>query len=156
MEVHFKQVEADASFTIHIKSQLITCTQTYVQIPSHSVIFYDDKESLRYEGLPKDNIGGITFLRLSKVGERAFCLDCHTPLAMRYRHEDEVVHLPLGSVDESGVRDDDLKKALMPTNHIFWEQRVWWLGTIDDGLPRRARFGGDFEEEIRAWEGKEG
>jgi hypothetical protein len=57
--------------------------QAFPDVKSKQVTFYDNKETLRYEGLPVDSIGGIAFVRFSKVGERAFCVDCHTPLAMR-------------------------------------------------------------------------
>ena len=36
------------------------------------------------------------------------------------------------------------------------EQRAWWLSLPENGLPRHDRFGGTFEDEIRAWEGKHG
>ena len=123
---------------------------------SQDITFYDNKEHLRYEGLPKDNIGGIVFLRLSKVGERAYCIDCHTPLAMRYMHLPEIVHLTLGTVDEGTVPNDEMKVAMKPTGHIFWDQRVRWSAPPDDGVPRQGRFGGAFEEGIKAWQEKHG
>lgn len=100
--------------------------QAFPDVTSKDVTFYDQKESLRYEGLPKDSIGGITFLRFSKVGERAFCKDCYSPLAMRYRHDPEVIGITLGTVDEGTIRDEEVRKALKPVSHIFVSQAPWW------------------------------
>ncbi|KAF2485682.1 Mss4-like protein [Neohortaea acidophila] len=123
----------------------------YLQVASKSITFYDHKESLRYIGLPQDSIGGISILRLAKMGERAFCLDCHAPLAMRYRHEEGVFHLTLGSVDDKTIKDDRVRRALEPKTHIFTSQAAWWDGSIKDGLPAHARFGGTFEQDMEAW-----
>ena len=130
--------------------------QCFPDVVSKEVIFYDNKERLRYEGLPKDTIGGITFLRFSKVSERAFCVDCYSQLAMRYKHEYDTIGLTLATVDENTIQDEKVKKALMPVSHIFASQNPWWYDIKMDGLPTRERFGGDFEEQMKLWESKHG
>lgn len=125
--------------------------QVFPDVVSKQVTFYDKKEHLRYEGLPKDTIGGITFLRLMPGAERAFCIDCHTQMAMRYAHDYETIGMPLGTVDEETIKDDQVKEALKPKSHIFASHNPWWYDITMDGLPTRDRFGGDFEERMNAW-----
>jgi hypothetical protein len=125
--------------------------QAFPDVASKQVTFYDKKERLRYESLPKNSIGGITFLRLMPGAERAFCVDCHTQMAMRYAHDYETIGMPLGTVDEDTIKDEKVKEALMPTSHIFAIQNAWWYDIEGDGLPCRERFGGDFEEKMKAW-----
>ncbi|KAK3681878.1 hypothetical protein LTR37_020808 [Vermiconidia calcicola] len=126
----------------------------YLDVVSKDVTFSDSKEHLHYEGLPKDDFGGISFLRFSKMADRAVCANCHSPLAMRYHHE-EGIGLTLGTVDESTIRDDEVRKALKPMSHIFTSQKTWWFDP-NDGLPMHERFTGDFEQAIKVSEGKEG
>lgn len=123
--------------------------QCFPEVPATAVTFFDHKESLRYEGLPKDTIGGITFLRLSNIADRAFCVDCHTPLAMRYRKDEATTHLTLGSVDETTIKDHEVRRALEPKMHIFTSQAVWWNDFAKDGLRAHERFGGDFEQKMQ-------
>ena len=130
--------------------------QAFPDVVSKSVTFYDKKEHLRYEGLPKDGIGGITFLRFSKDAERAFCVDCYSPLAMRYKHDYDLIGLTLGTIDEETIHDEKVKEALKPEAHIFTSQNPWWYDISEDGLRSHARFGPGFEEKIKAWEEKEG
>ncbi|KAI7194518.1 hypothetical protein KC324_g4900, partial [Hortaea werneckii] len=47
--------------------------QAYAETASDALTLYDNVEQLRYQGFPKDDIGGIAYLRLSKLGERAYC-----------------------------------------------------------------------------------
>src|ERR1700761_3193199 len=98
--------------------------QSFADVVSKEVIFYDNKERLRYEGLPKDSIGGITFVRFSDIAERAFCIDCYSPLAMRYKQEYEEIGLLLATVDEKTIQDGKVKEALTPKAHIFLSQKV--------------------------------
>jgi len=128
--------------------------QAFVDVISKSVTFYDNAEHLRYEGLPKDNIGGITFLRFSKVSERAFCASCHSPLAMRYKLEYDTIGLTLGSVDEESMGNEKVKEAFKLQQHIFVSQKAWWYDVEKDDLPCEDRFTGHFEEDMKAWEGK--
>jgi hypothetical protein len=125
--------------------------QAFPDVPSKEVTFYDRKDHLRYEGLPRDSIGGITFLRLMAGAERAFCIDCHSELAMRYMHDPETVGVTIGTIDEHTIRDEDVKAALKPKSHIFASQNPWWFDITMDGLPLRDRFGGDYEERMNAW-----
>ncbi|KAI7105629.1 phosphoglycerate mutase-like protein [Hortaea werneckii] len=48
--------------------------QAYAETASDALTLYDHQEKLRYQGLPKDDIGGIAYLRLSALGERAYCV----------------------------------------------------------------------------------
>ena len=134
--------------------------QSFADVSSNGVTFYDKKDKLRYEGLPKDSIGGFTFINFSKVGERAFCIECYSPLAMRYRHQPDLLGLTLGTVDEETIKDERVKEALAPAAHIFICQKVWWYDASKDGIPTHDRFGGtayeNFETGMKAWEGKEG
>ncbi len=129
--------------------------QCYADVESKKVTFYDKQEHLRYEGLPTDDRGGIVFVRFSKVGERAYCKKCYTPLAMRYKHQEHIIAMTLGSVDEERILDGKVREALRPSTHIFMSQNAWWCQP-KDGLPQRERFGGDFEERMMAFEGKGG
>jgi len=130
--------------------------QSFTDVRSKAVILCDDKERLRYEGLPKDDMGGISFLRLSPVAERAFCVTCHTPLAMRYHHDYHTIGLTLGTIDEESVADDKTREALKPDMHIFVSQKVWWVDLEKDALPAHERFSGNYEDEMKAWQGKQG
>ena len=91
------------------------------------------------------------FLRLMKGAERATCVDCHSQLAMRYMHEDEIVYITLGTVNEGNIRDETVKEALRPRSHIFASQNPWWYNISMDGLPAHDRFGGEYEEKMIAW-----
>lgn len=130
--------------------------QTFADTASKKVIFIDHTEHLRYEGLPKDTIGGITFVNFSKAAERAFCATCYTPLAMRYRHNPEEIGLNLGCVEEASVQGEELRKALTPDMHIFTSQKAWWCDVEKDGVPCYDRFRGNYEEGMRVWEKREG
>ena len=125
--------------------------QAFADLTSNHLTFYDKRDLLRYEGLPKNSMGGITFLRLMKGAERAFCVDCNSQLAMRYMHDYETIGITLGTVDEDTIRDDKVKEALKPRSHIFATQNPWWYDIAMDDLPTRARFGGDYEEQMNAW-----
>ena len=74
--------------------------QAFPDVVSKEVTFFDNKERLCYEGLPKDNIGGMTFLRLLKGGEQAFCVSSHTLLTMRYHHDYITISLTFRTVDK--------------------------------------------------------
>ena len=131
--------------------------QAYADVKSKSITFYDNTEQLRYEGLPKDNMGGISFLRLSKVADRALCADCHTPLAFRYKHENEIdaIGITMGSIDVDSILSDEVKQALQLKSHIFVSQNPWWY-SINDGLRTHERFSGDYEEKMEDWHRKQG
>jgi hypothetical protein len=66
----------------------------------------------------------------------------------------DTIGITLGTVDENTILDDKVKKALEPSSHIFMSQNAWWC-RLNDGLPERDRFGGDFEANMNAWEGKQ-
>ncbi|KAK6398679.1 hypothetical protein LTR65_000231 [Meristemomyces frigidus] len=129
--------------------------QTQRRIVSSSLTFYDNQENLRHEGLPQDDFGGITFLRLSKVAERAFCASCHAPLVMHYLHMGDGMDLTLGSVDEASLKDDEAKEAFKLKQHIFVSQKAWWYDVEKDGIPVHDRFTGAFDVTVKASEGKE-
>lgn len=134
--------------------------QAFAEVPNSpkSVTFYDNREHLRYDGLPKDDFGGITFLRLFKVADRAFCASCHTPLAMRYAHDGGAFDLTVGSVDETSLKDAEAREAFSLKQHIFVSQKAWWHDPKieQDDISLRERFTGTFEEDAKVYEGKEG
>lgn len=124
--------------------------QAFSHVTAESLTYFDQKEHLRYEGLPKDNIGGIVYLRLSKAAERAFCASCYTPLAMRYKHQPGIVAVALGSIDEDSISSSHVKKLLGLDSHIFTSQKAWWMDFAKDDLPKHERFPGSFEEDLKA------
>lgn len=130
--------------------------QAYLDVAADTVTLYDQTERLRYEGLPRDALGGLAFRRFSHVGERAYCGECWAPLAMRYRNHRETVALTLGSVDEGSAGPGELAAIqLQVQKHIFTSQTASWYKIPEDGKPRIARFTEGFEEGIEAWQGEE-
>ncbi|KAF2216380.1 hypothetical protein CERZMDRAFT_81501 [Cercospora zeae-maydis SCOH1-5] len=113
--------------------------QAWADVDASSVTFFDHKEALQYGGLPKNNMGGIIFIRLSDLGERAYCATCNTPLAMRYKNWMENTSLALGAVDEESLTKT-AKEALQLSAHIFTSHKAWWLNIKDDDLPKYDRF----------------
>ena len=130
--------------------------QAFADVPATSLTFYDNTENLRHEGLPKDNIGGITFIRLSEVAERAFCVSCHASLAFRYKPHPNYMGVPMGSIDESSLKGEEVKEALKLKKHIFVSQKVSWVDVTKDGLPTFERFSGTFEQDLYAANEKKG
>lgn len=127
--------------------------QAFVLIDAAKVSFHDHKDRIDLSALPSRSQFGIEILALSKFAERAFCAECHTPLGMRYKHSQGLHSITLGTVDEDTIRDAEVRKALMPSFHIFTSQKAWWCEGIGwDGLRKEDRFTGRFEEDIRAWE----
>lgn len=66
----------------------------------------------------------------SEVGERWFCPDCGSPMAM-------VLSYAPGKIDFTVATLDDLLD-LPPSFHIWRESRIGWFDTID-ALPRHER-----------------
>jgi hypothetical protein len=69
--------------------------------------------------------------RSSAFGERWFCGDCGTQLAMHVDHQPDTIDFTLASLDTPG--------ALRPVFHLFWAGRISWFDTRDtfprhDGL----------------------
>lgn len=120
--------------------------QAFADVTSNSLTFFDTKEDRRYEGVPKENMGGggiITTLHFSKVSDRAFCSSCYTPLWMRYEHKAGVVALALGAIDE-GSMTNEARDAFRLSAHIFVSQKAWWCDVERDGVPLYDRFSKDF------------
>jgi len=65
--------------------------------------------------------------RSSAFGERWFCADCGTQLAMRVDDEPDTIDVTVASLDEPA--------AAPPDFHIFAADRLAWFETRDD-LPR--------------------
>lgn len=84
--------------------------------------------------VPRDGfriLAGTPRVRAStSFGERLFCADCGTQLAMRVDDEPS-------TIDVSVVAFDD-PAQLAPTFHIWDESRIAWFATAD-ALPRHAR-----------------
>ena len=69
--------------------------------------------------------------RSSAFGERWFCGDCGSPLAMRVDHQPETLDFTVASLDDPGV--------VSPTFHIWVRSRVPWFEIRDD-LPQYPTF----------------
>ena len=61
--------------------------------------------------------------RSSAFGERWFCGDCGTQLAMRVDHQPDTIDFTLASLDNPG--------SLRPTFHLFCAERISWFDTRD-------------------------
>lgn len=68
--------------------------------------------------------------RSSDIGERWFCRDCGTPLAMRIDHQPDTIDFTLATLDEPS--------RVAPEFHIWTERQISWFDT-DDLLPRHQR-----------------
>jgi hypothetical protein len=69
--------------------------------------------------------------RSSNIGERWFCGDCGTPLAMRVDHQPDTLDFTIATLDDPSL--------VVPTFHIWTERRIPWFGAYD-ALPRHRRF----------------
>lgn len=69
--------------------------------------------------------------RSSDFGERWFCPDCGTQLAMHVDHQPDTIDFTLGPLDDTS--------RFAPSFHIWCASRIGWL-EIADGLPRYDRF----------------
>lgn len=69
--------------------------------------------------------------RSSNFGERWFCGQCGTPIAMRVDHQPDTIDFTLATLDAPD--------ALMPGFHIWTQSRIGWFDTADR-LPRHERF----------------
>ncbi len=69
--------------------------------------------------------------RSSAFGERWFCGDCGSPLAMRVDHQPETLDFAVACLDDPG--------AVSPDFHIWTRSQLSWFEVSDD-LPRPARF----------------
>jgi hypothetical protein len=114
-----------------------------------SVTFFDNKEHLRYEGLPKDDFRGLVYLRFSDVAERAFCGTCYSPIAMRYKKYPDLAHLTLSSVNEDSITIAQHKTACQIKAHIFVSQKAWWYDLHADGVRTQDRFTCGFEAGLK-------
>lgn len=65
--------------------------------------------------------------RSSDFGERWFCRDCGSSLAMRVDHAPDMIDFAMASLDDP--------TWLPPAFHIWRESRIGWFDTID-ALPR--------------------
>jgi hypothetical protein len=67
----------------------------------------------------------------SSFGERWFCGDCGTQLAMLVEHQPEAIDFTLGSLDTP--------EAVRPGFHLFFAERIGWFATSDT-YARHDRF----------------
>lgn len=118
---------------------------TFTHIPSSSLTLYDNQEALRYEGLPKEDIGAVKFLRLSSFAERAGCADCGTPVAMRMRARAWEVGVNVGSVDWVA---DEGREGIKVEKAIFVASKPEWVDVEGLGVKCCERFDEGFEEEV--------
>lgn len=68
--------------------------------------------------------------RSSELGERWFCRDCGSSLAMVVRYQADQIDFAIATLDDP--------IDLPPSFHIWRESRVGWFDTID-ALPRHER-----------------
>ena len=69
--------------------------------------------------------------RSSSFGERWFCGDCGTQLAMHVDHQPDTIDFTLASLD--------YPELVRPAFHIFFADHIGWFEP-EDGLPRYAGF----------------
>jgi hypothetical protein len=67
----------------------------------------------------------------SDFGERWFCKDCGTPLAMLVTHQPDTIDFPIVTLDDPNV--------IAPGFHIWIKGQVAWFDTADT-LPRHSCF----------------
>lgn len=67
----------------------------------------------------------------SEFGERWFCRECGTPIAMLVTHQPDTIDFTIATLD-----DPD---AVVPEFHIWCRSKIGWFGT-DDIYPRHQRF----------------
>jgi hypothetical protein len=69
--------------------------------------------------------------RSTSFGERWFCADCGTQLAMHVDHQPDTIDFTIASLDAP--------EAVIPAFHIFAGSRIPWFDTADS-LPRHDGF----------------
>jgi hypothetical protein len=67
----------------------------------------------------------------SDLGERWFCGDCGTPIAMRVGHQPDTTDFTIATLDDP--------ECVAPGFHIWTRSRIGWFDT-DDTLERHERF----------------
>jgi len=67
----------------------------------------------------------------SDVGERWFCPDCGTPLAMLVTHQPDTIDFPIPTLDDP--------ERVVPRFHIWDGSRIGWF-EVRDNLPRHKGF----------------
>jgi hypothetical protein len=88
---------------------------------------------LAFATVPLDDLvivrGQLRRRRSSSFGERWFCGDCGTQLAMHVDHQPDTIDFTIASLDTPAVT--------RPTFHIFFAERVPWFEPRDT-FPRHA------------------
>jgi hypothetical protein len=67
----------------------------------------------------------------SEFGERWFCRDCGTPLAMLVAHQPDTIDFAIATLDHP--------ETIAPEFHIWARSRIGWFDTSDK-LDRHERF----------------
>ena len=98
-----------------------------------------------YVGFRKDQVaftkGRRQIYNSSPGVGRAFCGQCGTPLTWEGKS-----NLPeRGEIFEFHISTFDDPNAFVPTNHVFYPERIAWFD-VADGLPRYHGF--DFSSEV--------
>lgn len=75
--------------------------------------------------------GAPAWRKSSNFGERWFCGECGTPLAMLVSHQPDTLDFTLATLDRPA--------SVAPGFHIWDASRIDWFEVADD-LPRHARF----------------
>jgi hypothetical protein len=63
----------------------------------------------------------------TKFGERAYCLQCGSPLTIHVEHQAEEIDIAAGSLDDPG--------AISPGFHLYVAEAPAWMNLADD-LPK--------------------
>jgi len=90
----------------------------------------------------------VKILRLSSFAERAACADCGTPLGMRMKARMGEVGICLGSVDDDGGMEEEVRKGLKADKAIFVKGVPGWVDVAGLGIKTCERFDVGFEEEV--------
>jgi len=69
--------------------------------------------------------------RSSSFGERWFCPDCGSQLAMHVDHQPDTIDFTVATLDSP--------EQAKPMYHIWYDSRIAWFDPADD-LPRYAQF----------------
>ena len=66
---------------------------------------------------------------------------------MRYKHEERIVALALGTIDGE-LMTAGAKATFRHSAHIFVSEKAWWLDDEKDGTSQHGRFPNDFEANL--------
>jgi hypothetical protein len=104
----------------------------------------DGTKPLKADG-ERETSGSLS-RRRARCCTRNSCADCGTPVMITDQDVSGIISVPtaLLEVDTGAGASEqgrqEARRALMPTSHIWLEDRVNWCQVPDDGLPRFERY----------------